>query len=105
MENELAPNLSKLVGRCALNLVGFLILINQTIRAQDSLLTKPLQKADSIYNYKYKSLDSLQKNFHLRTDSMQKAFAAPMNKLHASINKLNHKKDSLNNLHPPTQSL
>src|SRR5260221_13397729 len=71
--------------------------------AQDSLVHRNLGKVDSTYQYQYKSLDSLQRNFHHRTDSLQKAYAAPMNKIHASINKLNHKKDSLNTLHLSTQ--
>ncbi len=60
---------------------------------------------DSLYRYKYQSLDSLQKNFHHRTDSLQQAFAVPMKRLDARLAKLKHKKDSLNHLHLPTQSL
>jgi hypothetical protein len=73
--------------------------------AQDSLLKKGLSKPDSIYQYSYQSLDSLQKKFHHHTDSLQKAFAAPLNKLQSSINKLNHKKDSLSHLPLPTKSV
>src|SRR5882757_2919957 len=73
--------------------------------AQDSLVQKKLGEVDSTYRYKYKSLDSLQRNFHHRTDSLRKAYATPMNKIQSSINRLNHKKDSLNGIHLQTKGV
>ncbi len=73
--------------------------------AQDSLTRKATHKIDSVTTYNNKSLDSLQRGFHHQTDSLQRAYAAPMNKLHSELNRLNHKKDSLNKLKLPTQSV
>src|SRR5215831_7876653 len=87
--------------RC-LHFIFICTLFSLSAAAQDSLLNKGVAKADSTYKYSYKPLDSLQKNFHHRTDSLQKAYAAPLNKLQSSINKLQHKKDRLSKLpHPP----
>jgi len=79
--------------------------INAVNHKQDSLLGTSSHKADSTIKFKTHKVDSIHKQFVHRTDSLQKAYAAPMNKIQSSINKLNHKKDSLSKLHLPTQSI
>jgi hypothetical protein len=78
--------------------------INKSNRKQDSVSQTLSHKADSTLKFKTHKVDSIHKQFVHRTDSLQKVYATPMNKIQASINKLNHKKDSLNKLHLPTQS-
>ncbi len=72
--------------------------------AQDSL-ARVVQKKDSAIKFSDHKVDSVHKQFVHQTDNLQKAYAAPMKELHTAIGRLNHKKDSLNRLHLPTNSL
>ena len=72
---------------------------------QDSVLRTSSHKVDSTIKFETHKVDSIHKQFVHRTDSLQRAYAAPLNKIQSSINKLNYKKDSLNKLHLPTQSV
>jgi len=79
--------------------------VNTFNHKQDSVFQHSSNKVDSTVKYHNHKIDSVYKQFSHRTDSLQKAFAAPMTKIHSSINKLNHKRDSLSHLHLPTQSI
>jgi len=79
--------------------------IDSAHHEQDSAFQTSPHKADSTIKFKAQKVDSIHKHFIHRTDSLQKAYAAPLHKIQSSINKLNHKKDSLSKLHLPTQSV
>jgi len=80
-------------------------LANTFNHKQDSVSPASTHKADSTLKFKTHKVDSIHKQFAHRTDSLQKAYAAPLNKIQSSINKLNHKKDSLSKLHLATLSV
>jgi hypothetical protein len=72
---------------------------------QSAIAGSASHKTDSAIKYQNHKIDSVHKRFTHQTDSLQKAYAGPINHLHQEINRLNHKKDSLNKLHLPTQSV
>ena len=72
---------------------------------KDSATQTSSHKPHSTVKFKTHKVDSIHKQFVHRTDSLQKAYAAPHNKIQSSINRLNHKKDSLSKLHLPTLSV
>jgi hypothetical protein len=89
--------------------------LDTTTKSIDSLQKKIISKSDTLKELNkslsrvkqkgYRTVDSLQQNFHHRTDSLQKVFTAPMNQLQLKINHLKNKKDSLEKIHLPAQSI
>jgi hypothetical protein len=71
----------------------------------DSLAQNLIYQPDSAKKILTQEVDSVHKQFVHRTDSLQKAYAGPLYKIQSSIEKLNHKKDSLSHLPLQTKSV
>jgi hypothetical protein len=73
--------------------------------AVDSLVENFVRRPDSAKDFLSHGVDSVHKQFVHRADSLQKGYVGSLYKIQSSIEKLNHKKDSLSHLQLQTKSV